>query len=122
MLCHVHALLRRDFLTIFMGLEMSRINSSPARAAGEVYWYSGEDLIRLNCSEFKNLTSRSWQQMVMTRPLYTVYLYLPRRFFSLADRWCNLVGLVYTPYPAPPKVTIFAVRQNIKIWILFLLL
>ena len=47
--------LRWDFWTVPGAEELSRINSSPARAAGEVC--SGEDFIRLNSSEFKNLTS-----------------------------------------------------------------
>ena len=48
------ALQRWDFLTFHGAEDLSRINSSPARAAG---WGRGEDLIRLKSSEFKNLAS-----------------------------------------------------------------
>ena len=46
--------LRRDLWTIHGAEESSGVNSSPARAAGQVV---GKNLIRLNSSEFKNSTS-----------------------------------------------------------------
>ena len=48
-------LLRRDLWTIHGVEESSGVNSSPAGAAGQVV--HGEDLIRLNSSEFKNPNS-----------------------------------------------------------------
>ena len=47
---------RWDFWTVHVVEELSRINSSPARAAGQVWW-ERLNYSRLNSSEFKNLAS-----------------------------------------------------------------